>query len=81
MTIFKLTAVNPQLRLSSEVSLIREGNKLTRKYLLPPFYSLVRLQLLQQLISNNLREEALWEKKNTYAAQRCCDIFRDRQNH
>ena len=36
---------------------------LTWKYLLPPLHSPVRLQLLQQLISNDLRDDTLWGKK------------------
>lgn len=34
-------------------------HKLTWKYFLPPLHSPVRLQLLQQLVSDDLRDDAL----------------------
>ena len=38
-------------------------HKLTWKYFLPPLHSPVRLQLFQQLVSDDLRDDALWENR------------------
>lgn len=43
----------------SEQSCVQIRHKLTWKYFLPPLHSPVRLQLLQQLVSDDLRDDAL----------------------
>lgn len=45
--------------LSEEPSYGTAQHKLTWKYLLPPLHSPVRLQLFQQLVSDDLRDDAL----------------------
>lgn len=47
-------------------------HKLTWKYFLPPLHSPVRLQLLQQLVSDDLRDDALWENREKKISWRFC---------